>query len=209
MKIAHSLTSWLTTASLATLLLAGCAAREDVAPAAPDDSAESPSAPAAPQASPTENSPATGTAQSAPMLADASPAAADDTAQWSLASPQAKRGVALDLKYQFDGVPDANQPVTVRVALVPRVAGSNLTFEVKSRDDLRVDAAPLALQKANAAGVYRHVFALTATSANPAPLQVLVGMDTVEGRSYGVYTIPVTTAATNIPQNKRESVKQR
>jgi hypothetical protein len=214
--------SWLATSSVAVMLLAGCAGGADAPADESPAAASQPAAPPPPQPAPAESAPPAdatpapaesappapvregGQVQSAPRLADAA-----EVSSWAVARPQAKLGVAVDLKYQIDGEVAANRPVTLRVALVPRVAGTNLSLEVRPTDGMRIDAAPLALQKANAAGVYRHSFAITPSAGKTGPIRVLVGMDTVEGRSYGIFTIPVDATDGNIPSNKQESVKQR
>jgi hypothetical protein len=211
--------SWLATPSVAAMLLAGCAGGTDAPTHESPAASAQPAAPAE-QPAPTQNTPADEGAvpsetapaapaheaqvQSAPVLADTA-----EVSSWAAARPQAKLGVAVDLKYQIDGAVAANLPVTLRVALVPRVAGTNLSLEVKPSDGVRIDAAPLSLQKANAAGIYRHSFAITPSTGKTGPIRVLVGMDTAEGRSYGIFTIPVDEAAANIPSAKQESVKQR
>src|SRR5690606_22827058 len=48
-----------------------------------------------------------------------------------LASSSSKLGVPVDLRYQFDAPVEAGRPVTLHLAAVPRVAGSNLTVSIK------------------------------------------------------------------------------
>ncbi len=124
----------------------------------------------------------------------------------STARPSAKISVPVSVRYQFDTPVTAGQPTTLHLALVPRIAGTNLKFEVKPAEGLRIDAAPLTVEKATAAGVYRHALSLTTSAGAPQEAQVLVIMDTVEGRGFGLFSIPLSGQA---PAAKRESVKQR
>src|SRR5688572_19065802 len=123
--------SWLAIPSVAAMLLAGCAGDADAPTPESPPAASQPAAPEE-QAAPTETAPPADDAppssepappatpvneaqvQSAPVYADAA-----EVSSWAAARPQAKLGVAVDLKYQIDGTVAANRPVTLRVALVP------------------------------------------------------------------------------------------
>lgn len=123
------------------------------------------------------------------------------------AAPGAKISVAVDLRYQFDGEAAQNQPVTLRLAATPRVEGSNLRIEVKETKGLRVDTVPLSVQKASPGGVYRQNLSVTRLAAVPAPLRVLVTMDTEAGMGFGYFTVPLEPGTNT--HNKQDSVKQR
>lgn len=124
-----------------------------------------------------------------------------------VAQPSAKLGVAVDLRYQFDAEPLPNQPVTLHLAAVPRVGGSNLKVSVKPAEGLQVASSDaLQIQKASAAGIYRQQMSLTRTAGGPQNLRVLVTMDMADGRAFGYYSIPLSSGTT---AQKLDSVKQR
>jgi hypothetical protein len=124
-----------------------------------------------------------------------------------VAIPSAKMSVAVDLRYSFDGEALPNQPVTVNLAAVPRVAGGTMQVSVQNAPGLQIVAAPLSVQKTNASGVYRQQFSLTRLAATAEPLRVLVKMQMGEQSGFGYFTIPLDPAGTNA--QKLESVKQR
>jgi hypothetical protein len=122
------------------------------------------------------------------------------------ATPSAKLSVAVDLRYQFDGAVLENQPVTLHLAAVSRVPGTNLRVSVKQVAGLEVAADVLNVQKVDAAGVYRQKFSVTRRASAPANMRVLVTMDMPEGAGFGFFSIPLDGGIT--PQ-KLDSVKQR
>lgn len=121
------------------------------------------------------------------------------------AIPSSKASVAVDLRYSFDGEVLPNQPVMVHLAALPRVEGGNMKVSVQNNSGLRMAGAPLTVQKATAAGVYRQQFSMTRVAAQPEPLRVLVTMQMGENTAFGYFTIPLPGDGTN-PQ-KSESVK--
>ena len=205
-------------AALLAALLAGCGGAPQPEPAPPPPPA--PAAPAEtpppPATAPSEVAPggATAPAPAAPPPTEPSAvpkpatAAATEPSLESMhaAKPSAKISVAVDLRYSFDGAALPNQPVTLHLAVLPRAAGTNLTVSIKAADGLRVDAAPLTVSKANAAGVYRQQLSITRLAANTAELRVQVTMDTAMGTDFGFFTIPLD-GGTN--SQKLDPVKQR
>jgi hypothetical protein len=152
-------------------------------------------------ANPTTETAATETA------ATAAPAKQDPPVESMLpAIPSAKMGVAVDLRYSFDGEVLPNQPVTVNLAAVPRVAGGTMQVSVQQAPGLQIASAPLSVQKTNASGVYRQQFSLTKLAATAEPLRVLVKLQMGEQSGFGYFTIPLDPG-TNA--HKPESVKQR
>jgi hypothetical protein len=187
-------------AALLVSLLSACEPRKPAEPTAPD-SAPTP-APAqpvqpAPQAAPpTEPSPApTPTAAQVPAV--------DSMAN---AKPGAKMSVPVDLKYWFDGAALENQPVTLHLAAIPRVAGTHFNVSIKNAPGIEVANAALVLQKVDAAGVYRQQMSVIRRAAAPANLRVLVTMDMSEGTAFGFFSIPL---GGGITAQKSDSVKQR
>lgn len=124
----------------------------------------------------------------------------------SLAIPSAKLSVAVNLRYTFDGPVIANQPVTLHLAAVPRVEGTNLKVSVKEVSGLQVSAGSLNVQKATVSSVYRQQFAVTKLAGAPTDLRVLVTMDSAEGSAFGFFSIPLDGGTIS---QKQDSVKQR
>jgi hypothetical protein len=202
-------------AALLAVVLTGCGkAPAPAEPATPPASNEAPTNPApANEVSPPD------TAAPAPSPAPAPPPPTEpsavpkptSTAEPSLDSmhaaiPSAKMSVAVDLRYQIDGEALPGQPVTVRLAAVPRVAGTRLQVVVKQVSGLQVATGPLEVQKTTAAGVYRQTLSITRSNSGPQSLRVLVTMDIPEGSGFGYFTVPLADG--NSPQ-KQQSVKQR
>ena len=124
-----------------------------------------------------------------------------------VARPSAKMSVPVDLRYQFDAEPLPGQPVTLHLAAVPRVAGSNLKVSIKQTEGVQFGSSgPLRVQKATPSGLYRQQLSVTRASAGTQSLRVLVTMDMGEGVAFGYYSIPFTSGTT---AQKLESVKQR
>jgi hypothetical protein len=203
----------LTPAVLLTAMLAACEAQkpEDV-PAPPPSPGEPPAAPASPAPS---SAPAPGTdpatpsdptttpaapaqpAPAAPSPTDPAPAPTPTASNppaiesMSLATPPAKLGVAVDLRYRFDSAVVENQPVTLHLAAIPRVSGTNFNISVKKVDGLEVSDDALALQKVDATGVYRQQLSVIRRASAPASIRVLITMDVPEGAGFGFFTIPL------------------
>jgi hypothetical protein len=124
----------------------------------------------------------------------------------NLATPPAKLGVAVDLRYRFDSAVVENQPVTLHLAAIPRVSGTNFNVSVKKVEGLEVSSQALALQKVDAAGVYRQELSVIRRASAPASIRVLITMDVPDGAGFGFYTIPLDAGTS--PQ-KSDSVKER
>lgn len=162
---------------------------------------ETPAAPAQPESTPPP--PEEPSAVPKPTAALVGP----DLESMQVARPSGKLGVAVDLRYQFDAEPLPGQPVTLHLAAVPRVSGSNLKVSVKPADGVQLAGAEaMKVQKATPAGVYRQQFSVTRATASPQNLRVLVTMDMGEGMAFGYYSIPFAGEPT---AQKLDSVKQR
>jgi len=107
-----------------------------------------------------------------------------------IAEPPHKLGVPADLRYQFDGDARSGQPATLHLAVVPRVAGSNLTVSVKKEPGLSTSAGDLVVQKVGGSNPYRLDIAVTKLEGGPSQLKVLVTMETPAGSAHAWYTIP-------------------
>lgn len=202
----------------AASLLAGCA--KPAPPPEPAPVETSPPAPATPDAPPAETLPAPdGSAVTpaqpttdAPSPAEPSavpkPTAANEPSleSMSVATPSAKMSVSVDLRYSFDSAALPGQPVTLHLAAVPRVSGSNLRVSVKEVAGVRLAAGPLNLQKTNGSDVYRQQVSVTRSIESPTQLRVLVTMDYASGSGFGFFSVPFDSG-TNA--QKQDSVKQR
>jgi len=169
--------------------------------------------PATPETPPPASSPSPGpdapppTEPSAVPKPTSAPTSKEPNVDTMLAAiPSSKMGVAVDLKYSFDGEVLPNQPVMVHLAALPRVEGGSMKVSVQNTAGLQMTTGnALTVQKADASGVYRQQFSMTRVAAQPAPLRVLVTMQMGEDTAFGYFTIPLPGDGTN-PQ-KSESVK--
>ncbi len=84
----------------------------------------------------------------------------------------------------------AGQPVTLHLAVVPRVAGSNLTMSIKREPGINAIASELTAQKASASATYRQELSVTKLAGGPSGLQVLVTMELPEGSAHSWFNIP-------------------
>ena len=163
---------------------------------APEDAPASPAQPAPDAPAPTEPSAVPKpTASNEPSLES-----------MSVAAPSAKMSVAVDVRYSFDSAALPGQPVTLHLAAVPRVSGSNINVSVKEVAGVRLAAGPLHLEKTDGSNVYRRQFSVTRGTDSPPQLRVLVTMDYASGSGFGFFSVPF---ASGTNAQKQDSVKQR
>ncbi len=144
----------------------------------------------------------------APPVAPALPTGAEPALEsMGRAALAGKRGAPVDVRFRVDGEVAANTPIPLQLALVPRVAGSNLQYEVEGSPDIQVSAkGSMAAQKAAASEVYRQTLSITPQRAAVTEVRVLVSMETAEGLAFGVYRIPLqsaTSAGKSLENRKR------
>ncbi|MEO8314277.1 MAG: hypothetical protein ABI645_05725 [Pseudomonadota bacterium] len=162
-------------AGAALFALVGC--NQDVASAeAPDAVAPSAQAQAQAQAQAAAGAPATASGDS-------------PVSSMQLAEPPQKLGAPVELRYQFDGDVNAGQPVTLHLAAVPLVAGSNLSMSIKKESGLSTTTGALTAQKVSAATAYRQELSVTKLAGGPSELHVLVTMDVPEGSAHSWFNI--------------------
>ena len=196
---------------LIATLLAGCAKPAPVPEPAPPESPPQ-VAPAIPDAPPPAETLPAQPAPDAPSPTEPSavpkPTAANepDLETMSVATPSAKISVAVDVRYSFDSAALPGQPVTLNLAAIPRVSGSNLSMSVKEVAGVQLAAGPLKLQKSDGPAVYRRQFSVTRGTDSPTQLRVLVTMDYGSGSGFGFFSVPFGSG-TNA--QKQDSVKQR
>jgi hypothetical protein len=181
----------------------------DTAPA-PEPSEQTPpgdasTAPAQPESTPPP--PEEPSAVPKPTAAPAEPALESMLA----AKASSKLGVPVSLRYQFDAAPLPGQPVTLHLAAVPRVPGSNLKVAVTGAQGLKLaSSTSLRVQKAAAADVYRQQLSVTRSAEGPRELLVLVTMDLQEGSGFGYFSIPLAgEQVAGKTARKPDSVKPR
>src|SRR4051812_41921117 len=193
-------------------------------PGEPNVSAPADTTPAAPPSAPSNGEPgselpAPGTAEPAPSPTPDAPPPADPSPvpkptanhepsleSMHAAIPSAKISVPVDLRYQFDGEALPNQPVTLHLAAVSRVAGQNLHVAIRQMDGVQLASGPLEVQKTAVSGIYRQQLSVTRSASGPDHLRVLVTMDLSDGNGFGYFTVPFTAGN---PAQKLQSVKQR
>lgn len=125
--------------------------------------------------------------QTLPAVAEPAPE------QMLLARQVGKLGVPVEVRYQFDVAPVRDQPMSVRLAFIPRVAGQNLRIEFPPAESVTVESADVrAREKVNAADVYRQSVVVTPRTEDAAEIRVLVSMDVEGGRYFGIFSVPVS-----------------
>jgi hypothetical protein len=200
-------------ALLLAIVLAGC---DRPAPqATPSESSPPAATPPAETLPPPEATPAEPAqpAPDAPPPAEPSavpkPAAREPELESMLvAKASSKLSVAVSLRYSFDGAVSANQPVTLHLAALPRVEGTNLKVAVKEVNGIRLAEGPLSLQKAGSSTVYRKQVSVTPLAGSPTELRVLVTMNVGPDLGFGYFTIPLSgTPSAGTNAQKQESVK--
>lgn len=121
------------------------------------------------------------------------PAAEPATEQMLLARQVGKVGVPVEVRYQFDAAPVLDQPMTLRLALIPRVPGQNLRIEFPPAESVTVESADMRTrEKVDAAGIYRQSVVVTPRTAEAAEVRVLVSLDAEGGRYFGIFSVPLS-----------------
>jgi hypothetical protein len=114
----------------------------------------------------------------------------------TLAAASSKLGVPVDLRYTFEESVQPGRPVTLHLAAVPRVAGTNLNVSIKDDPGIQLmAAAPFGAQKATVATAYRQQLSVTKLASGPSELRVLVTMEVGEGSAFSWFGVPFETAA--------------
>jgi hypothetical protein len=135
--------------------------------------------------------------ETAPPPTDPAPTAKPTAAQvpslesMQLAKSSGKLGVAADVRYSFDTAPAAGEPVTLSIAVVPRVAGQTLAFSLQPAEGVQVAAGPVTRLKVGQADTLRQQYAITRTAGTSGTLRVLVTHQWDGGSAFGFYSIPL------------------
>lgn len=117
-------------------------------------------------------------------------AQAPDLDSMLVAKTSGKLGVAADVRYSFDAAAAPNQPVTLNIAVVPRVAGQILEFSLQPTEGVQIAAGPVTRLKVNQADTLRQQYSITRTAGTPRTLRVLVTHQWDGGSAFGFYSIP-------------------
>jgi hypothetical protein len=202
--------SWAAGAAVLMTLLSSCS-KDAPSPEPAAAPTETPPAPSEEVPPPSAVEPAPSPAPEPPPPTEPSAVPTPTSLEPSLdsmhaATPSAKMSVPVDLRYQFESDPVLNQPATLHLAAVPRVAGTRLNVSIKAVEGLQVAAGPLQFQKTAASSAYRQQLSVTRLASGPENLRVLVTMDLPEGTGFGYFSIPMTSGKT---AQKQHSVKQR
>jgi hypothetical protein len=114
----------------------------------------------------------------------------------SLAEPPSKLGAPVDLRYSVEGDLAMGQPVTLHLAAVPRVAGSNMEVSIKEEAGISTSSriGQMRVQKADASAAVRQSMSVTRQSGGPSSVRVLVTMETPEGSAHSWFTVPLARA---------------
>lgn len=110
-----------------------------------------------------------------------------------------KIGVPVELRYQLDGDAMAGGPVTLHLAAVPRVAGTNLAVSIKQESGIELPREELHAAKVDIATPYRQQLQLTRRAGGPQEIRVLVTMDFPIGQGFTWYTVPLAGSASSKP----------
>ena len=113
-----------------------------------------------------------------------------DLDSMQLAKTSGKLGVAADVRYSFDAAAGSGQPVTLNVAVVPRVVGQTLEFSLQPADGVRFEAGAVTRQKVGQADTLRQQYSITRGTATARTLRVLVTHHWDGGSAFGFYSIP-------------------
>lgn len=121
-----------------------------------------------------------------------------------LARVSGKLGPPVDVRYLVSGVAVKDQPVTLKLAFVPRLDGRNLRVEFPDTAGVAIEtgAEPLASQKASKSDVLRHTLLVTPTAADSAEVRVIVSIDVGGAKYAGVVSIPVGDRAQKVAAKK-------
>jgi hypothetical protein len=109
----------------------------------------------------------------------------------SLAVPSSKLGVPADLRYSFEGDASSGQAVTLHLAAVPRVAGSNLAVGIKPQAGIRTTVSEYRSDKVVATTAYRQQLSLVREANGPTELRVVVTMDLPIGSAFSYFSVPL------------------
>lgn len=121
-----------------------------------------------------------------------------------LARMSGKLGVPVDVRYLVSGVAAKDQPVTLQLAFVPRLDGSNLRVEFPDTAGVTIETGSKAVasQKASKVDVLRHALLVTPTTADSGEVRAVVSIDVGDARYAGVVSIPVGNQPQKVASQK-------
>lgn len=118
-----------------------------------------------------------------------------DLKDMRLAVAGGKVGAPVEVRYAIQGTVAQGTSTPVALAVVPRAAGRlRVEFPATGNVAVSMDEAPLVVEKAAAATVYRYTLHATPQRSDAAPLKVIVTMEFGDARYFSVFSIPLGTA---------------
>ena len=114
-----------------------------------------------------------------------------------------KIGAPVDVYYRHLAKSTGATDPTLQLAFVPRMAG-NLRVELLPDRNVTIayGGAPLALQKAAAAGVYNRMLSVRRGGSTPANIRALVSIEMGDTRFFSVYSIPADVVSADAARQK-------
>jgi hypothetical protein len=104
-----------------------------------------------------------------------------------------KMGAPVEVRYEPTGTTVRGQPITLKLAFVPQIAGSELSVEFPATEAVSIDSAVsrMSVPKAEREAVYRRTLIVTPRLGDTADLRVMVWLEAEGGRYFSIFTIPV------------------
>jgi hypothetical protein len=121
-----------------------------------------------------------------------------------LARASGKLGPPVDVRYQLSGSATKYQPVTLQLAFVPRLDGSNLRVEFPDTDGVAIETGSkkIASQKASKSDVLRHALLVTPTAADSGEVRAYVSIDVGSAKYAGIVSIPIGERSQKVASKK-------
>ncbi len=138
------------------------------------------------------------TAETAAAAEKASAALAEATKHMvSGYSPPGKPGAPVDLWWEMKDRPKAGEPMTIELAMVPRIDTTHLraTFIATDGLNVRPSPTPASFKDAEAGGIYRHSLAVVPREDGAYYVSVIVLMDLEGGPQARTFSMPVMVGA--------------
>ena len=143
---------------------------------------------------------ATGTPAGAPAGARAAPTADVDEATRGMVSGVAAGRAAdavVDLKFELKNRPEVGQPVTINIALLPKVATDVMHVTYLANEGLTVQPStmPSRYEQVRAGSIYRHQATVVPQANGVYSLSAIVMVQTDTGDVTRTFAIPVVIGA--------------
>ena len=108
-----------------------------------------------------------------------------------------KIGAPVDVYYQHLAPGPASADPSLKLSIVPRLAGKLSVQLVPDRNvSILYGGAPMTFQKASAAGVFSRLLSVRRNGTAPASIRALVHVDLGDSSFFSVFVIPADAAST-------------